>query len=42
MTLHKLGYKLCGTPGTAAFYKSKGLDIVAVKKPTDEEDEGVL
>ena len=34
-----LGYKLLGTPGTAAFMKAKGVEIGVVKKPADEEDE---
>ena len=38
--LHKLGYKLYGTTGTAAFYKERnGLDLIVCNKPADEDDE---
>jgi len=37
--LQKLGYNLYGTPGTAQFYESRGLKIVSVEKPSDEDDD---
>lgn len=37
--LAKLGFKLCGTPGTAKYFKDKyQLDIKRVTKPVDEND----
>ena len=39
--LHKLGYSLYGTPGTAKFYKeSCSVDMEVVSKPSDESDDG--
>merc|ERR1712003_383182 len=39
--LSKLGFKLCGTPGTVKFYKEKyQLDMEMVMKPVDENDVG--
>lgn len=40
VTLAKLGFKLCGTPGTAEYYKEKHqLDIKMVSKPVDDSDD---
>ena len=40
-TLHRLGYTLFATPGTAAYYKEHhGLDLASVSKPSDEQDDG--
>lgn len=39
--LSKMGFKLLGTSGTAKFYKENfGLDITAVSKPADKNDNG--
>lgn len=38
--LSKLGFKLCGTPGTAKFYKENyQLDVKEVTKPSDAKDD---
>jgi len=39
-TLHKLGYKLYGTPGTAKFFQGRNLEITSVTKPSSETDDG--
>ena len=40
VALAKLGFKLCGTPGTAKYYKEKyQLDIKMVTKPVDDSDD---
>jgi len=39
--LHKLGYKLYATPGTADYYKEKlNIGMISVTKPLSEADEG--
>ena len=39
--LHKMGYKLYGTPGTANFYNAKkNYGIISVSKPTADSDLG--
>lgn len=38
--LSKMGFKLIGTPGTAAFYQDCGIDIEEVSKPADKTDDG--
>jgi len=41
MILHKRGYKLFGTPGTAKFYQdNSGIPVTTVTKPADESDDG--
>ena len=38
--LDKLGFKLCGTPGTVKFFKEHyGLDLKKVTKPVDKDDD---
>lgn len=36
--LAAMGYKLCGTPGTAAFYREHGLEVTTLAKPPDEDE----
>jgi len=39
--LHKLGYKLYGTPGTAHYYNKKfNVGMISVTKPVSESDDG--
>lgn len=41
MILHKLGYKIYATPGTAAYYeKNHDTKFIPVCKPKDEADDG--
>lgn len=38
--LHRLGFKLYGTPGTASYYKEHcDIELIRVEKPTDEDDD---
>merc|ERR1712032_5895 len=40
--LAKLGFKLCGTPGTVEYFKENHqLDMKLVKKPCDSDDNGI-
>ena len=40
--LERLGYKLCGTPGTTKFFQENyGLNIKMVCKPSDTDDDSV-
>ena len=36
--LAKLGYTLMGTPGTARYYNERGLTVITVTKPVNEDD----
>mmetsp|Transcript_19310 Transcript_19310/g.40643 ORF Transcript_19310/g.40643 Transcript_19310/m.40643 type:complete len:200 (-) Transcript_19310:148-747(-) len=39
LTLNKLGFKLCGTPGTVKFFKDHyNLDLLELRKPVDTAD----
>mmetsp|Transcript_29219 Transcript_29219/g.52927 ORF Transcript_29219/g.52927 Transcript_29219/m.52927 type:complete len:1542 (-) Transcript_29219:127-4752(-) len=42
VTLSKLGFKLCGTPGTAKYFKKHyQLDMKVVTKPVDDDDDAI-